>query len=354
MPDYQAYCIDKNTTLLEAMKKMDELDIKLLMVTEGDRFYSLLSIGDIQRYLIKNQSIDDVVDHALRKDIKVAGENDPEDFIRQQMIDYRMAFIPVVRKDGTIRKVIFWQDLFEEEKQQDTLNCPVVIMAGGKGTRLRPITNIIPKPLIPIGDKTILEIIMEKFYKFGVRDFYISVNYKSEMIEYYFDQIEEKRYELNFFKESKPLGTAGSLHLLRLQLDRPFFVTNCDIIIDQDYDEIMTYHLQNGNEMTAVAAVKHEVVPYGVFDVEKDGVLKDVTEKPENTYMINAGMYILEPHLLEEIPDNEFFHITDLMKKLLRENRKVGIFPVSEGAWSDVGEWKNYRQTASRLSGDEF
>jgi NDP-sugar pyrophosphorylase family protein len=283
-------------------------------------------------------------------------ENESIDSIKTKMLKYRTECMPILNQEKQLVDVYFWADIFgtSEKRKKLEINLPVVIMAGGKGTRLKPITNVIPKPLIPIGEKTILELIMDKFNSYGVDDFHISVNYKAEMIKYYFAQKEIKEYQINFFEETKPLGTAGSLHLLKKQLHEPFFVTNCDIIIEQDYDEIMNYHKSNNNEMTVVAALKHEILPYGILDTETNGVLKDISEKPERTLMINAGMYILNPELLQEIPENDFYHITHLMKNLLSQKRKVGVFPVSDGAWHDVGEWNKYKQTAFKISGDEF
>lgn len=229
-----------------------------------------------------------------------------------------------------------------------------MIMAGGQGSRLKPITNIIPKPLIPIGDKPIIEIIIDKFSTLGVSNFYLSVNYKQEMIRFYFEGVENKSYNLNYFVEPYPLGTGGSLHLLKDKISSTFFVSNCDIIIDQDYYDIYDYHTSNKNELTIVAALRLMQIPYGTLESGENGELLALKEKPELTFMINTGMYILEPHLLNEIPENTFFHITDLIEKVKERRGRVGVFPVSEGAWMDIGEWKEYNKTMKRMGFEEI
>ena len=161
-----------------------------------------------------------------------------------------------------------------------------------------------------------------------------------------------RTYNLKYFEESKPLGTAGSLHLLKNEIDSTFFVTNCDILIKDDYSEMLKYHKENGNELTAVSAVKHFKIPYGTLEFGENGILQQLKEKPEYNFFINAGMYILEPHLLEEIPENEFFHITTLMEKILEREGKVGVFPVSEGSWMDIGQWDEYNKTSRKLGFD--
>jgi NDP-sugar pyrophosphorylase family protein len=138
------------------------------------------------------------------------------------------------------------------------------------------------------------------------------------------------------------MGTIGSLSLLKGKINKSFFVSNCDILIDQDYTEILNFHSEQKNEITIIAALKHFPIAYGTIETGENGQLINLTEKPELTFKINSGMYLLEPDLINEIPENEFFHITDLISKLLRDKRKVGVFPVSENSWTDIGDWDMY------------
>lgn len=340
----QEIIITPEVSLMSALKRMDELKRKLLIVAEADMFVGVLSIGDIQRAIIKQTDLSSEVKNVLRTIITVAKSTDSLHSIKAQMHEFRMECMPVVDENNKLVKIIDWEDVFgtEREEEREKLNMPVVVMAGGEGTRLRPLTNVIPKPLIPVGEKTMLETIVESFTKHGCSDFHVSVNYKSDLIKYYIKENPVEGANFSFFVEPKPLGTAGSLHLLKDQINVPFFVTNCDILVDQDYAEIYKYHKENKNELTVVAALKHISIPYGTLETGKNGILESITEKPELTYLINSGLYILEPHLLEEIPTNEFYHITTLINKLISEKRRVGVFPVSEKSWRDIGEWKEY------------
>jgi len=217
----------------------------------------------------------------------------------------------------------------------------VVVMAGGLGTRLKPLTNVLPKPLIPLGEKTIIEDIFERFNNHGCDEFFLTVNYKAELIEFYLKN-QNLPYKLEFYKEKMPMGTAGSLTLLKNKIDRTFFVSNCDILVDQDYSEILDYHNSSQNEITVIAALRHYPIPYGTIETGENGNLNCLTEKPELTFKINSGMYILEPQLLEEIPENILFHITHLIEKVKNRNGRIGVFPVSEGSWIDIGTWDEY------------
>jgi NDP-sugar pyrophosphorylase family protein len=261
-----------------------------------------------------------------------------------------MEFLPIIDKNRKIIDVYFWEDLFIEKEPppRKQFILPVVIMAGGVGTRLRPLTNVLPKPLIPIGGKTMLEEIFERFGKHGCEDFFISVNFKADLIEYYIRN-ENLPYNLVFLKEEKPLGTAGSLSMLKGKINSTFFVSNCDILIEQDYSEILDYHRENNNEITIVAALKHYPIPYGTIQTGKNGQLLDLKEKPELTFKINSGMYILEPHILSEIPGNTFIHITKLIEGVKLRNGKIGVFPVSEKSWKDIGNWNEYTNSQANI-----
>lgn len=332
-----------DATLLDALKKMDALGKKLLIVLNNGKFAGLLSAGDIQRSVIQNKPLETQVSSVLRSKIRIASPNDDFDTIKQMMFDYRMELCPVVTTNNDIEDVYFWEDVFHDKKPQPQkqFNLPVVIMAGGFGKRLKPLTNVLPKPLIPMGEKTIIEEIFERFHCHGCSKFSLSLNYKAELIEYYIKNL-NLSYQIDYFKEDKPMGTAGSLSLLADRINETFFVSNCDIIIDQDYSEILDYHRDNHNEITIVAALKHYPIPYGTIETAENGKLVSLSEKPELTFKINSGMYILEPHLLKEIPINQFFHITQLIENIQKRGGNVGVFPVSSKSWKDIGEWDEY------------
>lgn len=332
------------------MQSMDMLCTKLLIVVDDDGFYcGLLSIGDIQRAILQGKPLDTEIGKVLRSDYIIAKLEDSKDEIKKIMLSIRAEFMPIVNEQKEIVDVIFWEDIFEKEKQipLDQFDLPVVIMAGGYGSRVRPLTNVFPKPLLPIGDKSMLEEIFSRFYRHGSNRFYISVNYKAELIEFYLTN-QNLPCSIEYFKEEKPLGTAGSLHLLKGELNSTFFVSNCDILIDQDYAAILQYHREQKNEITLVSALKNIDIPYGTLNTGMNGVLESLSEKPSFTFQINSGMYILEPTALNDIPENEFFHITHLIEKLMKENRKVGVFPVSEKSWMDMGTLDDYIKIITR------
>tara|TARA_R100000935_G_scaffold9585_5_gene19445 strand:+ start:12460 stop:13533 length:1074 start_codon:yes stop_codon:yes gene_type:complete len=350
MKNWNDFKIEPSESIRIALQKMDKLKSKLLIVCNDNKFHSVLSIGDIQRAILSNVALNKPVGSILRDNIIIASETDSEKEIKDLMIQHRIEAMPIVDSKSNIVDVIFWDQIFKgkEQIQNQILNIPVIIMAGGEGTRLKPITNIIPKPLIPIGDKPIVEWIIDSFYRVGVENFYLTVNYKQEMIRNYFNGI-DCNYKINYFVEDKPLGTAGSLQLLKGNIKTTFFVTNCDILIKDDYSEMLKYHKTNGNELTAVSAVKHFEIPYGTMEFGDNGILTKLKEKPAFNIFINAGMYILEPHLLDEIPENEFFHITTLIEKIMMRKGKVGVFPVSEGSWMDIGQWDEYNKTSKKM-----
>lgn len=340
----QSKIVDSGKTIIQTMKMMDDSRTKSFLVFDGDRFLGMITNGDLQRAIISNKPFDTPICKLIGSNKKYAHIGDDIQQIKDWMIGVRAEYMPILDDYGNLTDVIFWDEILSETSIEDVrakIDLPVVIMAGGKGTRLKPITNVIPKPLIPVGDKTILEEIMDQFEGIGCQKYYMSVNYKSDMMRFYLDQLEH-HYDINFFEETKPLGTIGSVSLLKGKITTPFFVSNCDILIDQDYRDVYEYHNNNHNDLTIVTAVKSFRIPYGVIETGEDGLMIGLQEKPERTYMINTGVYILNPELIDEIPEGEFFHITHLMEKIKARGGRVGCFPVSEHAWKDMGEWSEY------------
>ncbi len=332
-----------NCSILDALKLMDSSKTKILFVFDVNKFEGLLTIGDIQRAILNDINLTSPISSILDKNKIYASANEQIDDIKIKMSKLRAECMPVVDESGNLVKVYSWKDLFGNNAQTEypNLNIPVVIMAGGKGTRLAPLTNVYPKPLIPIGEKTVVETIMDKFVAHNCHDFYMSVNYKADSIKNYFDFINNPEYNIYYFQEDKPLGTAGSLRLLKDKINSTFFVSNCDILIEEDYSEILNYHRSNNNELTVVAAVKTLSIPYGTIITGENGILESIEEKPTLSFKINTGLYILEPSLLNDIPD-EFYHITHLMEKLKTQGRRVGVYPISQNDWKDMGEWNEY------------
>ena len=355
--EFRELCVDRGISILEAMQKMDLVGHKLLMVGEDVssskfKLTGLLSIGAIQRAIVRGVSPKEPIGDVLRKGIVVCTTKDSGEKIKAEMMRCRSEYMPIVDAAGHVADVVFWEDLFgESQSVRATVgkyDMPVVVMAGGEGTRLRPLTNILPKPLLPIGKKTIIETIMDRFVGIGCRRFYVSLNYMADTIERYLTEHNDGRYEFTFFREDLPMGSGGSLSLIRDQIKDPFWVTNCDNILQQDLAEIVEVHRQNKNEMTVVAAVKTMKLPYGNLVTGDHEQVVRVEEKPEFLFRVNTGVYILEPHLLNDIPERQYFPITDLMNIIINRQGRVGSFPITDGSWCDIGNWEDYTKALGR------
>lgn len=345
-----AYLTSPDSTIVEAMQKIDTNAKGILfVVSKCRRILGVVTDGDIRRWLIKTGDLQEKVGKIMNQNPKVIYCKEVA-HAKEYMEKQSVRALPVVTAKGVISDI-----LFDEEPQPSRViqtmslsEVPVVIMAGGKGTRLYPYTKILPKPLIPIGDIPIMERIISNFRDFGVHDFYATVNYRKSMIKSYFSE-NTIDYTIQYVEEDKPLGTAGSLQLIRDVFTRPFIVTNCDILIHADYNEIYQYHQEAGNALTIVSALKNIVVPYGVVHSCENGTVKYMEEKPKLSYFINTGMYVLDPSVLQEIPKDTFFHMTDLTDKLLEKKQKVGMYPISEDSFLDMGEFEEMRRMEKKL-----
>jgi dTDP-glucose pyrophosphorylase len=336
----------------DALKQLEETERKTLFVVDNaKRLVGTLTDGDIRRWILGEGGLDGMVENICNTNPCVANGDYEVEQIKKEMLEKKIGSIPVLNANREVVDVLFWENIFGEGfllKQTRPIELPVVIMAGGKGTRLDPFTKILPKPLIPLGDKTVIEIIIDSFVKCGVGKFYISVNYKSKIIKSYFEEL-NPAYEIEYIHEDKPLGTAGSLRYLCGKLATSLIVTNCDVIIRADYRKIVDHHFSDGNDITLVASLKNYSIPYGVCQIESGGRLSRIQEKPEYNFLVNTGMYILKPETLELIPEGEFFHITHLIEKVQAAGGSIGVYPISDKSWIDTGEWIEYKNALRQL-----
>lgn len=340
--------IKKDISIRETIKKIDITAKKILLVVENDILVGTVTDGDIRRWILKNGDLNFEVNNIMNKTPISLGVKEMH-LAKELMKKKGIESIPIVDEKNRVIDIVFWNDDLEvASNRYKNISAPVVIMAGGKGTRLYPYTKILPKPLIPIGDSSITERIISRFTKFGCKDFYFTVNYKKNMIKAYFDDL-EKNYEISYVEEEKFLGTGGSLHLLRGKINETFFVSNCDVLVDANYYDILKYHKDNNNLITMVTSLKNYQIPYGIIKLGDDGQVVGTTEKPEFDYLVNTGFYILEPETLEDVPENTFFHITDLINKYIEAGKKVGTYPITENAWLDMGELKEMDKMIKRL-----
>lgn len=348
--------INPKSSIKEALKKLDQTAEKTLLVVDNNKkLLGTITDGDIRRYIIKYGLLEGSIENIYNRRPITIFENEIngkkiKDIFLQKKIDV----LPVVDKSGKIVKYLTWYQAFGEEgkpawkTRQRSLGLPVVIMAGGKGKRLAPFTDVFPKPLIPIGEKTMVEHIISNFKDFGVIKFFLTLNYKGELIESYFNSI-EKDYKIEFIWEEKFLGTAGSLKLIEQEITTDFIVSNCDIMIKADFLEIYEFHKKNNSVFTSITSIQHYKIPYGVVRTGKGGKVINIEEKPEHTFQINTGVYILNKRALKYIPENTRFDMPDLIKNLIANNENVFAFPVSGSSYVDVGQWEEYKKNIYKL-----
>ncbi len=325
----------------------------LLVVDQNDKLLGTLTDGDLRRSILKGSNIDAKIETSMNISPKILkfGEFNKKD-AGSLMIKQKIDLLPILNEDYKVIDYLTWDMIFDKEvkkRENFLLNVPVVIMAGGKGTRMEPFTKVLPKPLIPIRNKTIVEHIIERFTEIGISEFYMTVNYKSKILKAYFEEL-KKDYKVKFLLEEKPLGTAGSLKLFNTDnLTNSFFVSNCDIIVKENYGKIYEFHNKGNFSLTLVASTKNYEIPYGNCVLKTDGTLNYIDEKPKYDFLINTGLYVLKPEILKYIPSGEFFHITDLIEKLKSKKLKVGVFPIEDERWIDVGEWTEYKKAILKL-----
>ena len=346
--------IYEDESIKSTLKKLDKTAAKVLSVVDGkDRLIGTITDGDIRRYLLKGRSLEDDIKEVYNKKPTFLTEGDVSmEEVKQLFIKNKIDLIPVVDKKHRVVDFITWDKAFSGDKtdvfNMGKLDIPVVIMTGGKGQRLEPLSKIIPKSLIPIGEKPVIEIIIDRFKKHGIREYYLTLNYKGKMIESYFDTI-EKDYKLHYVWDKECSGTASSLKLLEEDISDNFIVSNCDVLVQADFSEVVELHKQQGASLTVLSSIQHHKIPYGVVEFKEAGVVTDILEKPEYTFTINTGIYILRKDALEFIPENSHFDMTDLMKVLIKNNKKVITYPVNESDYIDIGHWEEYEKVVEKL-----
>jgi len=344
--DIKKFKVLETSSIKEAVRQMDKGGIGFCVCVNGqDKVVGVISDGDFRRAVLNGQNLDDGVEKILNRNYTFVSNDHSKKELKNIFLNAKVRHVPVI-DDGKLADIITAETFFgvERHSKSKILNNSVVIMAGGKGKRLDPFTRILPKPLIPLGDEPIIKIIMDEFSKNGMSDFYISLNDKGRMVKAYFHD-HELPYNISYIEEDKPLGTAGALKCMVGKIQQSLFVSNCDIIVHADYSELLDFHIKGKYDLTLVASMRHFVVPYGVCEVENTGDLKSILEKPEYDFLANTGLYLLDPEVLNLIPDDTYFDMTDLICKIKENKMKVGVFPVSEKSWADVGQWAEYRET---------
>lgn len=323
----------------------------LIVVDDNNALLGTLSDGDLRKIILSGERLTRSIDgvYNSKPTFFVQGNYDLKD-AKKIFLDQKFDLIPIIDSQGKVVDTLCWNDVFKNKNQKMTkrLNVSVVIMAGGKGTRLEPFTKVLPKALVPVHEKSIIEHIIERFTSMGCMDFYLTVNYKARILKAYFEEL-NPHFSVSFIDEVEPLGTAGSLKFLDGRFTRPFFVTNCDIIIEADYNSLYEFHNKEKNDITLVASTKEYIIPYGTCELDGDGCLLQINEKPKHDFLVNTGLYVLNPDVMQLIPKGKFYHITHLVEDAKNQGKKVGVFPIDDDDWIDVGQWAEYKKAVERL-----
>lgn len=333
--DIEELLIEENCTVLEAMERLGIAAKKILFVHRDGKLVAALTDGDIRRWILAGGGLDESVDKVANYSLKYLYERDGQS-ARRFMREHNIEALPIVDAGLQIQRIVFMDDR-ELARKREKLEIPVVMMAGGLGTRLYPYTKILPKALIPIGEIPIAEHIVNHFFGFGCREFHMVVNHKKNMIKAYFNEI-DKDYSVAYEDEDIPLGTGGGLSLLKGKIASTFILTNCDILILEDFAKIYRHHKTEGNLITMICSLKQFPVPYGVVEIADDGTIENMQEKPRLSFFVNTGCYLVEPRVVEELEDQTEIGFPTIVEKYKEQGEKIGVYPIDEHAWLDMGQ----------------
>ena len=339
------FCLP-DVRLKEALRRLDEGSLQILLVVdENNKLMGTVTDGDIRRAILKNVPLSVPISKLMNENpivLPKAEISQAQEFIKR----YGVKQLPVIDEGGRVIDLILWKDFFQKTIKPREKDNYVFIPAGGKGTRLEPFTKILPKSLIPIGNKPVLENILDRFMQYGFYKFIIALNYKGDMIKSYFSEIPHK-YCIEYVKEEIELGTAGCLAALKGKAKDSVIVSNCDIITNIDFDDFLAYHKRKQFQATIVGAIRHVKIPYGILEI-KNSYFSGIIEKPEYDFIINSGIYAIEPEILNLISDNSYLDMPDLLKMIKDHGLKVGVYPFN-GEWFDIGQWEEYKNAMNYL-----
>ena len=339
MTNYKEHILENTSSIKDALIKLDALakDAIIFVTDDLGKLQGSITDGDVRRGLLNGVIIDDLVVKILQPNPKFILKSN---YDLQKIIDLRnenFKVFPVLDNDGVIINVINFRLI------KSYLPLDAVIMAGGKGTRLRPLTNDIPKPLLPVGDKTIMGHNVDRLTEFGIDDFWFSVNYLGEKIQDFFGSGKQKNISISYVWEKTPLGTIGAISKIDDLKHEDILVTNSDILTNLDYEQFYL-DFKNSKADLSIASIPYNVnVPYAVLEKDDHGLIKSFKEKPTYTYYSNAGIYLMKKSVLSLIPKNSFFNATDLIDLLITKNKKIVSFS-SNSYWLDVGKHDDYKK----------
>ena len=324
--------VGTEATLLETITAISAGTKQIALVVDvNKKLLGTVTDGDVRRGLLRGLTLEAKVAEIMNPTPTTASENDDPREVLEQAIPRAIHQVPVVSREGVVLGLITESDLF----QQEVTSTPVVLMAGGKGVRLYPLTVETPKPMLKIGDTPILEIIIRKLHAQGFRNIYISVNYLAEKIEEHIKDGAWLGVNVTYLYEDKPLGTAGAMGQLRGKLEEPFVVMNSDLLTNVDFRQLVRFHQKTGAKATLGVREYSFQIPYGVVNIEGTEVTS-ISEKPLHRSMVSAGIYTLDSWALELVPEGEYCDMPTLLEKVRADGEKVSAFPIHE-SWLDIG-----------------
>lgn len=347
--------VPADLSIAEALNRMDAGALKILFVV--DQQESLLGVvtdGDIRRRIIAGDHLGGPIGSVMNTSpITLRRDDYSAEEARSLLVSSRVDCIPLLDDLRRVVGVVRWIDFLEPPlATPKSINYPVVVMAGGMGTRLFPVTRVLPKALIPVGETPMIEHVIQRFVEQGCGTFYLSVGHKAGLIKAYFADLEHD-YKLEIFEETEPLGTAGALSLMKHHIGSTFFVTNCDILVDASLNDFIAYHESSGNLISIVGSVIQMDIPYGVCHSSAGGRISRIEEKPSHHFLVSTGVYLLDSAVLNEIPDGTHCHLTDVINTVADQGGAVGVYPISERSWLDLGHWDKFNVAVDRLHNEQ-
>lgn len=343
----EKYIVSTQITVKAAIEKMVQERINAVVVVDADNIVAgLFANGDMRNFFLRGGSPSANICEAMNHNPRLFHS---ESEVAEERKLQKLVIYPIIDSSRRIVDILDYERSDFNAKVSDALaDIPLVIMAGGKGTRLYPYTKILPKPLIPIGDISITERIIHSFQRYGCNEVIMILNHKANMIKAYMSEL-DKDYRVEFVEEEEFLGTAGGLKLIRDKIQSTFFLSNCDILVDADLECIYKTHKAKGNKITFVCSMKDIVIPYGVVETNRDGAITQIKEKPGFSFLVNTGLYMIEPDVIDDIGEGEFIHLPDLAQRYLDRGEKIGVFPISEKAWMDMGQFSEMENMMKNL-----
>lgn len=333
MTTLDSILIRPDALVREALTRIDAGSSQLAIVVDGERrILGVVTDGDVRRGLLSGVTLDDPVGRIMNRNPRLAAASAPDEEIQALMRREVIHQVPIVDEDGRIVALRTIDTFVASERLENR----VVLMAGGLGTRLRPLTETVPKPMLSVGGRPLLETLVQSFIDQGFYRFDFSVNYRAEAIEKHFGDGYRFGAEISYLRETKPLGTAGSLSLIAKRPEKPFFVMNGDILTSINFRHMLDFHQQSGTAATMAVFEKGFDIPYGVVEVDGDRLLA-IREKPTHSFFISAGIYLLEPKVLERIEPGAFLDMPDLFVRMMDDGEVVSAFPIRE-YWRDIGQ----------------